>query len=206
MNQESLQLTTGGKKENRREHDFYPTPKECTIALMDFLKLPPSKKIWEPACGDGSMAIVIEKYGHSIYASDLRTDCGFGEGGVDYLNKICNYYDAIITNPPFNLSAAFIEKAITEATVVAMLLKSQYWHSKNRYSLFMNNPPSFVLPLTWRPNFAPEKGSAPTMEVLWTVWMQGDTTTKYIPLNKPITKTNEDFGWKGKSKNQPELF
>lgn len=183
----NLQLTTGGKKENRRELDFYPTPKECTIALMDFLNLPISK-IWEPACGDGAMATVIESYGHTVYASDLRSICGYGEGGVDYLEKKFDFYDAIITNPPFALSAAFIEKALIESPIVAMLLKSQYWHSKSRYDLFMNNPPAYVLPLTWRPNFAPEKGSAPTMEVHWTVWMQGDRITKYIPLNKPVSQ------------------
>lgn len=186
MKQERLQLTTGGKKENRRELDFYPTPKECTIALMDFLKLP-SSNIWEPACGDGAMATVIERYGHTVYASDLRTDCGFGEGGVDFLQKTFSFCDAIITNPPFALSAAFIEKALIEAPIVAMLLKSQYWHSKSRYDLFMSNPPAYVLPLTWRPNFAPEKGSAPTMEVHWTVWINGDQVTKYIPLIKPTT-------------------
>lgn len=30
MKQETLQLTGGGKKEKRRELDFYPTPPECT--------------------------------------------------------------------------------------------------------------------------------------------------------------------------------
>jgi hypothetical protein len=41
-----LQLTGSGAKENRRSLDFYPTPPEVTIALMDFLKLKPCK-IWD---------------------------------------------------------------------------------------------------------------------------------------------------------------
>jgi hypothetical protein len=186
MKQESLQLTGGGKKENRRELDFYPTPKECTIALIEFLKLQHGCNIWEPACGQGAISEILKEYGYGVYSSDLF-DYGYGITGVDYLKvKPTHDFGAIITNPPFNLSSLFILKALQEADVVAMLLKSQYWHSKNRYNLFMDNPPSYVLPLTWRPNFAPDKGSAPTMEVHWTVWMKDDHFTKYVPLRKPL--------------------
>lgn len=178
MKQETLQLTAGGLKENRRALDFYPTPPEVTIALMEFLKLDPCK-IWEPACGDLAMSKVLEKYGHKVRSTDINT-------GTDYLmtNGSAN---AIITNPPFNLSSEFIEKALKEATIVAMLLKSQYWHAKKRYDLFKENPPAYILPLTWRPDFlAGEKGGSPTMEVHWTVWIKGNTGSKYIPLLKPI--------------------
>lgn len=185
IKQEALQLTAGGKKENRRELDFYPTPEECTISLMNFLKLQPCS-IWEPACGNGSISRVLESYGHEVFSTDLF-DYSYGTPEVDYLKFTPKLRcDAIITNPPFNRSVEFIEKALLEADLVAMLLKSQYWHSKSRYDLFDSNPPAYVLPLTWRPNFAPEKGSAPTMEVHWTVWKKGDTITKYIPLKKPL--------------------
>ncbi len=99
--------------------------------------------------------------------------------------------DAIITNPPFSQSIEFIKKALKEAPIVAMLLKSQYWHAKNRYEFFMNNKPAYVLPLTWRPDFleherkSGEKKGAPTMEVFWTVWIKDLHNTQYIPLLKP---------------------
>lgn len=48
------------------------------------------------------MAEVIRGYGHDVYGSDIRVDCGYGFGGVDYLKTAFNGYDAIITNPPFN--------------------------------------------------------------------------------------------------------
>ena len=41
---------------------------------------------------------------------------------------------------------------------------------KKRIDLFNSNPPAFVLPLSWRPDFG--GGGAPTMDVLWTVWKQ----------------------------------
>jgi hypothetical protein len=144
---------------------------------MNFLKLKPCK-IWECACGDGSMADVILKYGHEVIQTDLNT-------GTDYL-KTEGKADAIITNPPFKLAAEFIEKALKEADIVAIVLKSQYWHAKKRYDLFMKNKPAFVLPLTWRPDFMNgESGGSPTMEVNWTVWIKGNNNCKYIPLLKP---------------------
>jgi hypothetical protein len=158
----------------RKDRDFYPTPKDVTIALMNFLELPKCT-IWEPACGDMAMADVLKSYGHDVIATDIST-------GDDFFstNNVC---DAIITNPPFNLSEDFILKSLKEADLVTMVLKSQYWHAKKRLSIYKNNPPAYVMPLTWRPDFG--NGGAPVMEVLWTVWVKGLTGSKYIPLEKP---------------------
>ena len=186
MRQEQLQLTGGGKKENRRALDFYPTPKDVTIALMDFLDIPCSYNVWEPAYGNGAMATIIDRY---VTRPVFCTDIIYGD---DFLNTNCpENINAIITNPPFNLSAQFIEKAVKEADVVAMLLKSQYWHAASRTSLFEKYPPTWVLPLNWRPDFLEyerkegDKKGAPTMEVAWSVWIKGDTDTKYRILKKP---------------------
>jgi hypothetical protein len=178
MDHEKLQLTTGGEQKNRRKLDFYPTPPDVTHALMLQLNLEPCL-IWEPACGDGAMTNVLLEYGHNVLSTDIAT-------GIDYLTAEKMMVDAIITNPPFNLSHEFITKALSEAPIVAMLLKSQYWHAKKRYDLFMNNPPAYILPLTWRPDFMNgERGGSPTMEVAWTVWIRGNNGSKYIPLLKP---------------------
>jgi hypothetical protein len=67
-----------------------------------------------------------------------------------------------------------------------MVLKSQYWHAKKRSELFIKNPPAFVLALNWRPDFLDgERGGASTMEVLWTVWLKGQTDTRYRILPRP---------------------
>lgn len=178
-----------GNTGDRREHDFYPTPADVTIALMDFLKLDPCK-IWEPAAGNGAMVKVLQSYGHEVIATDLQT-------GDDFLRTI-GMADAIITNPPFNLSQDFIVKALQDAPIVAMVLKSQYWHAKKRHDLFKQNPPAWILPLTWRPDFG--GGGAPVMEIQWTVWIKGNTDCKYVPLEKPIVRTNAQLEldvWQG---------
>lgn len=179
----NLELHCGGKKEKRRENDFYPTPIECTIALVEFLKIE-NMNIWEPCCGNGAISKILS-IKNNVYSSDLN-DYNFGESGIDYLKcKKEKKFDAIITNPPFYIASEIIKKAISESDIVCMLLKSQYWHSQSRYKLFMKNIPSYILPLTWRPNFAPDRGSAPIMEVHWTVWIKGNSNSKYIPLLKP---------------------
>lgn len=187
----SVTLANGGNK-NRRELDYYPTPPDVTMALLKFLKGNSINfnTIWEPACGEGHMSMVMENEGYDVVSTDLRQTL-YCAGGVDFLttdNKNC---DAIITNPPFNISEQFILKGLECAPVVAMLLKSQYWHAKKRYKLFSDTKPKWVLPLTWRPDFLfdqRESGNraAPTMECLWTVWISGNTgPCEYIPLQKP---------------------
>ena len=181
---QALNLANNSTTNARRELDFYPTPPDVTHALMKFLDLAPCT-IWEPACGDGAMAEVLKQYAHTVLCSDLR-ETGYGEGGVDFLTerRECG---AIITNPPFNVSEDFIRHALPQADVVAMVLKSQYWHAKKRTALFTEHPPAWALPLTWRPDFmGGERGGAPTMEVHWTVWVRGDTDTKYRLLSRVV--------------------
>lgn len=177
-------LANGGDKANRRALDFYPTPANVTQALLLFLAIQPCT-IWEPACGDGAMSRVLEAAGHTVISTDLR-QTGYGEGGIDYLTAPTRSTDAIITNPPFAASEDFIRKALADAPLVAMLLKSQYWHAQKRHRLFNEHPPAWILPLTWRPDFLNgERGGAPTMDCLWTVWIRGQTATRFEPLPRP---------------------
>lgn len=175
----------GGKgKEKRRELDFYPTPIECTIALMDFLKLPKKYFIWEPACGEGDISKALEMYGHKVFSSELRSNTEYEcRGGIDFLKHPNINADAIITNPPFNVADEFIKRAVTFSPVVCMLLKSQYWHAKKRRLFFNEYKPSYILPLTWRPDFS--GGGSSMMDVIWTVWVEGNVGAKYQPLEKP---------------------
>lgn len=194
----------GGAGENERQHlDHYPTPENVTHALMQFLHdrgnfyFDRKLNIWEPACGNGAMSKVIETYGHNVISSDIG-NYGYGVTGVDYLaHSSCYDVDAIITNPPFNISQQFIELATQNTPVVCMLLKSQYWHAKSRFLLFNKTKPQFVLPLTWRPDFMEhtrrmgDKKAAPTMDVAWTVWIKGSNLDAvYIPLSKPVLTTD----------------
>jgi hypothetical protein len=51
--------------------------------------------------------------------------------------------------------------------------------------LFDRHTPSFVMPLTWRPDFMGL--GRPTMEISWVVWEPfGAVYPAYIPLSKPV--------------------
>lgn len=165
----------------RIDSDFYPTPSEVTIALLDFLKLKPSI-VWEPACGEYAISNVVSSYGHTVISTDIKY-------GDDYFNTKKDNIDAIITNPPFKYAEKFIRKSLKDAPISAMLLKTQYWHARQRTTLFNESPPSYVLALNWRPNFFGDKATgSPTMDFIWTVWIYGDTNTKYRILDKPKNK------------------
>ena len=156
------------------------------MALLDFLRLPENTVIWEPAAGEGDMAGVLQTYFETVYATDIMD-------GTDFLKSSIDAADWIITNPPFSLAEAFIRRAAELGKPFAFLVKSQFWHAKRRLSLFDKFPPSYILPLTWRPDFLfkernGKKGGSPLMDVMWCVWltpqMQG-TQTSYQLLEKP---------------------
>lgn len=182
---DATNLANGSKTAKRRELDFYPTPSDCTVALIDFLNIPHGQTVWERACGDGAMSKVFHTRGYRVISTDIEAR-GYGESPVNFLTCQDRGADWIVTNPPFNLSGQFITRAHALARHgFAMLLKSQYWHAKKRLSLFREMPPSHVLPLTWRPDFmGGERGGSPTMECVWTVWRHGQTDTRYTPLER----------------------
>lgn len=181
----------GNTAYKRNESDFYPTPPDVTFALMKRLGIPKWMWIWEPACGEGHIVNELHREG---YQNVLATDI---QNGIDFLT--CNISDFtyrwIITNPPFSLAEQFIRRCHESRMPFALLLKSQYWHSKKRYSLFKEIPPSSIYPLTWRPDFlfkSRGKGS-PLMDVMWCVWDKdakfGETV--YRPLERPTKEEME---------------
>jgi hypothetical protein len=180
----TITLANAGAKD-RPDTDYYPTPPEVTIALLDYLNLPLNTTIWEPACGQGHMVKVMVERGYDVDASDILT-------GKDFLTSGDLAADWIISNPPFYIAEDFIRHAAELWPCgFAFLLKSQYWHSSKRLKLFNGIRPTAILPLTWRPDFLfGAKSGSPTMEVLWTVWGRKDVKeTIYQPLSRPSKTT-----------------
>ena len=188
-----------GKNLPRQEDDWYPTPADVTSVLFDRVQF--DGAIYEPCCGDGSLARVAEEsYGYEVIGTDLH-DRGYGIGHG-------NEYDAlkiskllapnVVTNPPFNIAADIIKNIWSlEPKSMAMLLKSTYWHAESRRRMFEDMRPSKIIALTWRPDFLNLK--RPTMEVIWCVWNRehnGDTA--YELVHRPE--------WAKKKKGRPQGF
>ena len=179
-------MMVGGAGE-RQPGDFYPTPAEVTEVLLDrHCVLPPETagSVWEPFSGDDAIVGRLEARGYTVNASDIEPR---GRGiQADFLTAALPAGTvSIVTNPPFQNAAAMIRHALShELGFVAMLLKATFWHAANRQPLFRHNPPSYIHPLTWRPDFLGL--GRPTMEVAWCVWTAGGNgITAYEPLSRP---------------------
>ena len=90
---------------DRNKTDFYATPSEVTVALLDFLEskglIDPRDLIWEPAYGNGAMMRVMLDRGYAVLGTDLYPQLP-GIEGVDFLQTQTPCCDWIITNPPFS--------------------------------------------------------------------------------------------------------
>lgn len=188
-NLQASRIAGGNSAIGRRESDFYPTPPEVTVALLDFLRLPKNTVIWEPAAGEGDMLKAIRARG---YGTSFGTDIseGFDFLSPDIFKRLFVGFDWIITNLPFARAEEFIRKAASLGKPFAFLVKSQFWHAKRRLPLFDEFPPSYILPLTWRPDFffKDDHGGSPLMDVMWCVWLMPHikgTQTVYRPLERP---------------------
>lgn len=127
------------------------------------------------------MVSVLEKNGMRVKKSDIQT-------GEDFLEVPLKDCDWIITNPPFSIADKFIRRCYEHEKPFALLLKSQYWHAAKRFDLFWDITPSYILSLTWRPDFLfKERGNgSPLMDVMWCVWCDCvHEKPVYVPIRKP---------------------
>src|SRR6478672_10912346 len=88
-----------GKRSNfeRREADFYPTPRAAVVPLVPHLRRGGIRTFAEPCSGDGALVRHLESLGlRCVYSGDIHN-------GQDAL-ALDNYgaADAIITNPPYD--------------------------------------------------------------------------------------------------------
>ena len=96
----------GGKSSSREKNDFYATPPEAVEALLRAVPdLAPGSTIWEPACGDGAIAEVLNIYGHNVHCTDLvrRMDNMVEQDFFTFDSSPLPNCDTIITNPPYQM-------------------------------------------------------------------------------------------------------
>ena len=163
----------------RVKNDYYATPPETTISLLEREKF--SGNILEPCCGEGHISEVLKDYGYDVISNDV-IDRGYGEFNEDFLSSDNLHADNVITNPPFKYAKEFIEKSLQDTTgKVAMFCKIQLLEGVSRRELFENTPLRTVYVFTKRQNPlrngrpVDENGKkwASTMCFAWFVWEHG---------------------------------
>jgi hypothetical protein len=150
---------------SRQAHDFYSTPDWVTDCLLRHVAL--RGPVWEPCCGDGAIAQVLERAGHRVVATDLA-EYGFGAGGIDFFRcrELPQGCRALVTNPPYgdggfgrtgSVSLAmlgFVRHALnlTEKAngQLALLVRFQWIAGKRAATLLSSGPLDKVVTLTKR--------------------------------------------------------
>jgi hypothetical protein len=180
--------------------DFFPTPAWATFALIDNEDF--KGDIWESACGDGAMSIVLERTGCSVRSTD-RFERGYGESGHDFLAATTRAGN-IVTNPPYNCAEGFVASGVKLAKrKFALLLRLAFLEGANRTNtIFSRIPPSRVWVFSERITFymkgAQQAGSG-TTAYAWFVWDKQAVAGTELKWFKP--------GYKAKySQSQPSFF
>lgn len=162
-----------------RGNDLYETPPEAVRALMAVEQLP--QRLWEPACGPGSIVRVLRGAGHDVLATDLVDYDSPNQmyHGVDFLipglAEAFNDRRAIITNPPYKFADDFVRRALHLSDTVYMLLRLPFLESERRRDILEGGRLSRVwvfrnrLPMMHRDGWDGPKNSSATAYA-WFVW------------------------------------
>ena len=73
----------------RSKLDFYPTPRDPIISLLESGEIDTNDTFWEPACGDGAIVKMLVDHCLTVISTDIKY-YGFEDGtsGVDFLGTI----------------------------------------------------------------------------------------------------------------------
>lgn len=187
--------------------DPFFTPPWATRALMDRV-MPelqqfvwPDRRIWEPACGEGHISRVLAEYSRDVFASDIHF---YGRNNiVDFFTAEAesNYYDWIITNPPFrgDMAERFVLRALDLAgTGVAMFVALQFLETVGRYNrIFKDRPPTLISFFSERVNCCKgrwDPDGSTDAAYIWLVWMKDRAPMPpfWIPPGQREALTKED--------------
>lgn len=164
--------------------DFFPTPPWATRAFVQYVAKPILEArsyhlVLEPACGEGHMATMLAEYFAFVLANDVH-DYGFGKVSDFIRDERLVAIESPVwtfTNPPFNLAVEFARKALAISLGgVALLVRTQWLHTIERYELFRDYPPFVIayyverVPMhrgRWEPD-----GSTAT-DYCWVCWKHG---------------------------------
>lgn len=195
--------------------DFFPTPPWATRAFCEHVM--PALYRWpdafagtacDPACGEGHMAAVLTEYFDQVRASDIFP---YGYGQVaDFLHPDWPFLadieapEWIITNPPFNKAAEFVDLALKRARRgVAILARTALQEGEERYeTLFKHRPPQLVAQFVERCSMVKGRWSVNARSATayqWFCWLKHPphdwlhTRLMWIPKSKLGLRRHDDW-------------
>jgi hypothetical protein len=167
-------------RRDREDHDFFGTPRVGTEKLLQVEEFPGI--VWEPACGDGRMSVVLSERCCSVVSTDV-VDRGFPMARkMDFLTDRPDFpFDCIVTNPPYTHTLAFCQRALSfEPQKVAMLARLTWLEGKSRKRFFETSGLTRVHVFSERINMPRESvrheyptGKGGMVAYAWYVWVRG---------------------------------
>ena len=145
-----------------------------------------------------------------VEASDIHP---YGYGFVrDFLGEFMSWSDWVVTNPPFNEAVAFARRAMVQSRRgAALLVRTQWLHTIERYELFREHPPFVIayyverVPMH-RGRWEPE-GSTAT-DYCWVCWKHGakPRAPLWIPPGQRLALTRPDEAMRFGAPRSAPLF
>jgi hypothetical protein len=166
-------MSSTARGTTRNENDYYVTPhwliREFLEVFIPEHNIDVTAATLDPAAGgcelyEASYPTILKEFGFDNLASfDIRTDSKAGHIGIDFL-ALKDFEDSnlIITNPPFDCSTEFTEKAlknVVENGHVVMLQRLNWLGSKKRQPFWDNAPLKHIYVHSKRAGFYPDKPS-----------------------------------------------
>ena len=113
----------------RRERDFYPTPYEAVVPLLDHLM--PRTLFVEPCAGDGVLVSHLHRHGHHcVSASDIEPQDPSVKA-LDVFNAQIGQGQCFITNPPWDRSILHpIIEHLSSQAPTWLLFDADWMHTK----------------------------------------------------------------------------
>lgn len=196
------------RAEPRDSLDDFPTPPWATRALSEHalphLRLRRSiNTVLEPAAGRGHMVLALDELFLIVEAADVH-DYGAGFEVRDFLaDDVDDFedfqsWDAVITNPPFRLAARFARRALWLAPTVALLVRTAWTESVERYRLFAQHPPALIAQFAERVPMVRgrcDPRASTATAYCWVIWAEGQTDTRWrhIPPCRRALERDGDY-------------
>ena len=153
-NKKSVFATLGASNHSKQERetmDYYATEPKAIDLLAAKFDIP--HRVWECACGGGSLSQRLKERGHEVISTDIidRGYEGFN-GECDFLSrlfhpKIEGDY-AIVTNPPYKFVTEFVLTALDvlpDGCYLCLFLKTTALESRGRWEkIYRQTPPRYV--------------------------------------------------------------
>lgn len=141
----------------RHADDFYETPAWCTRAILKHL---PVGNALDPCCGRGAILDVCHETGRGTWGIELdaqRADMSRVAGHMvetaDALVAAWSLGDVLVTNPPYALAMAFVEKSLERPNRHSAFLLRLNWLESQERAAFHRAHPSDVYVMSRRPSF-----------------------------------------------------